>query len=88
MATEVLAQQGCSGDGADHCCYLLGKVCKYLEEDTIVGRRWVCGLMRELGDWDAVILSDRYKTDVATILEPRGVNCRDFIGNCCSNRRQ
>jgi hypothetical protein len=68
----------CTGNNADHCCWVSGAPCPFLEENTVEGRRWVCGLRRELGDWDAVLASDRYKTQVAPTLEPRGINCRDY----------
>lgn len=67
----------CHGNANDHCCYLQGAVCKYLEEGTVEGRRWVCGLRRRLGDWDAVLASDEYKADVEPKLRP-GINCRDW----------
>lgn len=57
-------QTNCHGNGADHCCYWNGEPCPYLEQDTIPGRRWVCGLMRELGDWDLVHEDPRYLNDV------------------------
>lgn len=51
----------CHGNGDDHCCYVEGKVCPFLEENTVEGRRWVCGLLRELGSWEAVHADPRYK---------------------------
>lgn len=40
----------------------------YLEENTIPGRRWVCGLMRENGqDWQRVLDDERYKRDVVPL---------------------
>jgi hypothetical protein len=68
----------CLGNSADHCCYLAGKPCTFLEENTVEGRRWACGLRRELGDWDAVLASDRYKETVAPVFEHLGMNCRDW----------
>lgn len=50
----------CHGNGEDHCCYVRGEVCEFLEENTIEGRRWVCGLLRELGSWDKVHEDPRY----------------------------
>ena len=44
----------------DHCCYLKGKPCAFLEENT-EDVRWSCGLRRELGSWDAVLKDPRYK---------------------------
>lgn len=68
----------CSGNGVDHCCWLKGRVCPHLEENTVEGRRWACGLRRELGDWDLVLVDSRYVDEVAIVLEPKGVNCRDY----------
>lgn len=51
----------CHGRNADdHCCYINGKPCLFLEENTEVGFRWSCGLRRELGSWDAVLADPRY----------------------------
>jgi len=41
------------------------------------GRKWVCGLRRKLGNWDLVLASPEYKTDVAPKLNP-GINCKDW----------
>ena len=68
----------CSGNAETHCCWLDGQECKYLEENTVEGRRWACGLRRALGDWDLVLESPEYKKDVAPKLEPLGYNCRDW----------
>ena len=51
----------CDGNTPDHCCYLGERgVCPFLEEDTVPGRRWACGLMREHNDWDKVLADQRY----------------------------
>ena len=50
----------CNGQGTDHCCYI-GGVCPHLEEGTVPGRRWACGLRRELGSWDRVHVDARYQ---------------------------
>lgn len=68
----------CAGNANDHCCYIAGKPCKYVEENTVKGRRWACGLRRELGDWDLVLEDPRYKKDVAPVLAQWGYNCRDW----------
>jgi hypothetical protein len=49
----------------DHCCWL-GKrgVCPHLEERTVSGRRWACGLLRKLGSWTVVHASPEYVRDV------------------------
>ena len=68
----------CSGNADTHCCWLVGQVCPHLEENTLPDRRWVCGLRRRLGDWDAVLASAEYRRDVAPFLKPLGYNCRDW----------
>jgi hypothetical protein len=88
---EILAlfTMPCSGNGKDHCCYLQGKPCRYVEENTVPGRRWACGLRRRLGDWDAVLISSEYQANVAPKLAPYGYNCRDWpdfpLGSRCSD---
>ena len=67
----------CHGNTVDHCCWLVGKPCIYLEENTVSDRHWVCGLRRRLGNWDAVLMSNEYKTNVAPKLNT-GINCRDW----------
>lgn len=68
------------GNGDTHCCWLEGEVCPYLEVNTMLDRKWVCGLMRELGDWEQVIASDRYLSNVDPVLSKYGINCRDYPG--------
>jgi len=50
----------CLGVGSDHCCYVSGLPCPHLEDGTVPGRRWACGLRRELGSWDLVHADARY----------------------------
>jgi len=72
----------CHGKGKDHCCWFRGVLCPFLEENTVEGRRWACGLLRELGDWDEVLESDGYREIVQplfdSIPELKGMNCRDW----------
>lgn len=51
---------GCHGNASEHCCYQAGVVCPYLEEGTVAGRRWVCGLLRRYGSWEAMNTSPEY----------------------------
>jgi hypothetical protein len=60
----------------DHCCYIKGKVCQFLEENSEPGFRWSCGLRRELGDWDKVLADPRYKPIADSWAT--GVNCKDW----------
>lgn len=62
----------------DHCCYIAGKPCTYLEENTEPGFRWTCGLRRELGDWDVVLADPRYVKGPGAHFGPKGINCRDW----------
>lgn len=59
----------CTGNTTDHCCYLNGTPCFYIEENTVEGRRWACGLFRELGNWDAVHADERYVTKIQPVWE-------------------
>ena len=63
---------------ATHCCWVAGKVCPFLEENTEKGFRWSCKLRRELGNWDAVLNDDRYKNGPGRVFDRAGINCRDF----------
>lgn len=73
----------CHGNCDDNCCCFLNVICPFLEENTIEGRRWTCGLMHELGDWDLVLADERYTTIVQdlydTVPELKGMNCRDWF---------
>ena len=55
----------CTGRGTadgDHCCYIGGVQCLYLEEPRGRSRRkFVCGLRATLGSWQAVNLSAEYE---------------------------
>ena len=68
----------CNGNRDDHCCWIKGNPCPHLEENTVKGRRWACGLYRKLQDWDAVLASQEYIIDVKPTFEPLGMNCRDW----------
>ena len=77
----------CDGFGEDHCCYVEGKPCPFLEFGTMPGRGYVCGLKRELGTWERVHQDPRYSTIVQPVWRRRGVpDCGDFTprpGQCC-----
>ena len=74
----------CDGNSEGHCCWLRGKVCDFLEEGTVDGRRWACRLRREKGDWDAVLASDDYKIHVEPILGPLGLSCKTWPTDRCN----
>ena len=74
----------CHGDGGDHCCYINGTTCPFLEEGTVEGRRWACGLLRELGTWQAVYADRRWSgSDIAAWFNQRypGFGCGDWPQN-------
>jgi hypothetical protein len=77
----------CEGNADDHCCYLGQRgVCEHLEEGTVEGRRWACGLRREYGSWDAAHASPDY-VEIRSYFRSVGttVDCGDWPapGNKC-----
>ena len=71
----------CHGNGPDHCCTFQGVTCTHLEENTVEGRRWACGLYREHGSWEAVYEDPRYKADVQPMWDEYrrpNVGCGDW----------
>lgn len=80
----------CTGRGAadgGHCCWVKGKVCEFLIENH-EGRRWACGIMVKLGDWQTVHTSPSYR-HIATIFATEGL-CGDWQppeGQCCREAR-
>lgn len=79
----------CHGNGDDHCCWFNGEVCQFLEENTVPGRRWACGLHRKYGGWEGALASPEYIQHVQikydTIPQLQGLNCRDWprVGEQC-----
>lgn len=77
----------CHGNQSDHCCYVNGQRCIYLEENTIPGRRWVCGLRRELGSWEAVHAHPGYIENVQSEWDKVGIeSCGSWgpsTNQCC-----
>jgi len=71
----------------DHCCYIEGKQCPFLEENTERGQRWSCQLRRETGSWDAAIADPRYtdgeKSPGRFFSRFSYKNCRDFQCKDC-----
>lgn len=76
----------CHGNGPTHCCWVEGKVCDFLETDTVPGRHWVCGLRRELGSWELVHADPRYQP-IQKVWDRVGiVSCGAWgpgSGQCC-----
>lgn len=72
----------------DHCCWLDGQLCPFLEEGTVEGRRYACALQRELGSWEAVYNDSRYLKQVRPFWDawrPQ-VDCGDWLlpGETCA----
>ena len=72
----------CWDDGDDHCCWIDGHVCTYLEEWTVQGRRWSCRLYREQGSWLAVYQTTEYQRDVQPTMTRIGINCGEYGPTC------
>lgn len=78
----------CDGNSEDHCCYL-GKhgVCNFLEENTVPGRRWACGIYRHYGSWSKVHNSNIYLEFIRPKLNEMDIeqNCGDWppSGTAC-----
>lgn len=77
----------CHGNGEGHCCHLGAHgVCQYLEESTVSGRRWACGLFRELDSWPAVHSDERYLSNIKPKLRAAGI--REDCGNWPDDERR
>lgn len=76
----------CHGNGIDHCCYVNGKVCPFLEEDALPNRYWSCGLLNKLGSWDKVHNDPGYLEFVQSRWDVVGIeSCGAWMvpGQCC-----
>lgn len=51
----------CHGNLSTHCCWIAGKVCEYLGENIVEGRRWACKLYLKHGSWAAVHASEEHR---------------------------
>lgn len=64
-----------------------GRRCRYLEQNTIPGRRWVCRLRRKLGSWTAVHHDLGYQWHVQKVWNQVGIeSCGAWgpgTGQCC-----
>lgn len=75
----IEVQPSCHGNNDDHCCYLGGEVCPFLEENTVKGRRWACGLFRKAKSWDKVYRTRGYRTKVKPkLIALQIVDCGDW----------
>lgn len=77
----------CDGQGncyGDHCCYVNGSPCPYLlvDDPAYPGRKYACGLLKELGNWTRVHRDPRYKNDVQPHWQATGTaDCGDWPGD-------
>lgn len=78
----------CHGNGDDHCCYVEGAPCVHLTSTD--DRKWACGLLVELGSWEAVHADLRYLETPRPVWIQRGVpDCGDWLGpGCCFGRER
>lgn len=68
----------CQGRNSDdHCCYINGERCIFLQENVEKGFRWTCGLRLQLGSWDAVIADPRYEP-IKRFLAQFGYDCKTW----------
>ena len=66
--------------GDEHCCWVEGKVCPFLRENT-AGRRWACALRLEHGNWEDVHSDPRYLKEVKPAWLRRDIaDCGDYPG--------
>lgn len=73
----------CHGND-EHCCVFAGIDCPFIEDGMVTGRRWSCGLYRELQDWDMVLADPRYIEIVQPMYDSIGRpdwNCKDWPQN-------
>ena len=77
-------------DGNEHCCYVDGQVCKFLETDAAPDRKYSCGIWRNLAAktpplgvkqvWDQVHDHDAY-LEVRLAFQRSGTMlCGGFLG--------
>lgn len=87
---SVVVCVGRGGADGGHCCWVNGKVCKYLEISTVPGRRFACGLRRELGSWEEVHKDPRYQP-IQEHWDKVGIeSCgawQPSVGICCREER-
>ena len=69
----------------DHCCYVNGKPCQFLEENTEQGFRWTCGLRRKLGSWDAVLKHRSYQP-LKQHFAQWGYDCASYVCYECEQK--
>ena len=81
---------GGNSDGNEHCCYVNGQVCRFLEVDTVPGRKYACGILRTTKkaiplettkqSWDRVRVDPEYG-EIKTAFQSSGTMlCGDFLG--------
>lgn len=82
----------CDGMGncyGDHCCYVNGAPCPFLRIDdpALAPRKYACGLVAELGNWNRVENDPRYIEQVKPHWDSSGtIPCKDYPGDPASIR--
>lgn len=78
---------GAGGPDGDHCCWVNGAVCDYLDIGVHPTRRFSCRLRTELGSWVKVHADPRYQPIQAAWDQTQTVaSCGDWQpdpGICC-----
>lgn len=79
------------GKTEEHCCWLFGEVCQYLERNPEGSEYiWSCGLRKMANSWDEVYEMDQYKMNVKPKIEQMGypdIGCGDWppAGKKCND---
>lgn len=77
----------CDGMGncfGDHCCYVNGAPCPFLliDDPALAPRKYACGLVHELGNWQRVEKDPRYLQQVKPHWDASGtIPCKDYPGD-------
>lgn len=70
-----MSKARCEGRTEDHCCFIDGEACRYLDR---VDGQWRCSLRRMLESWDMVHESPGYRQHVKPTMDRIGVQCGDY----------
>ena len=68
----------CSGNSKGHCCWFNNEPCRYLETNTVEGRKWACSLRRKYGNWDDAMASEEYQSNIEPHFGPMNIICADW----------
>jgi hypothetical protein len=63
----------------DHCCWINGKVCKFLKHYPTEKRIWSCGIREKYNSWEETYQDLDYIKDVKPILDEIDIpDCGDW----------